>query len=335
MDREFDFIERSACTVCGSDDLQRVYSRPYMHPDIRNHFMRYYSLESRGLADQYDKAVGDAEFVLQECNQCHAITQRFAPGAGLAELLYGEWINDDPGRAHKRRPGFEEYTHYIQEALIITRFLLRHRGKSAPSALKVLDYGTGWGRFAQALKACGCEVYAFDLSEERREAAARNGLIPVTEDDIPQLELDFINTEQVLEHVPSPLDTSRLLTSGLAPGGVLKISVPFARWLETASPPQFDWSMTKSGSEPGAGRGSPMAVFPLEHLTYFKRPSLDVLAKSLGLTPTGFRLSDEFNFAFDWLSARAAARNLARPFIRNRIRNYRLFERSGAPAPCP
>lgn len=325
-----DFLERDACTVCGSRDLRTVYSRPYAHGDIRNHFRRYYSLDQRGLADEYDRAVGDAEFILQECRRCHAITQRFAPGDGLAALLYGKWIDEDPGRAHKRQPGFEEYTHYIQEALIITSFLLRHRRKSAPSELKVLDYGTGWGRFAQALKACGCEVYAFDLSDERREAAARNGLIPVTEDEIARLALDFINTEQVLEHVVSPLETSRLLTSGLASGGVLKVSVPFARWLETADPPQIDWSMTRSGSEPGRRRGSPMPVFPLEHLTYFKRPSLDVLADMLGLRPVALRLSDEFNFAFDWRSVRSIARNLTRPFVRDRIRNYRLFKRAGA-----
>lgn len=320
-------VERRVCTVCGNEELRCVYKRSYAHPDIRGHFLRYYGLEPRGLAQEYDSALGSADFVLQECSSCRAITQRFAPGELLAGLLYGKWIDEDPGRAHKRNPDFSEYTHNIQEALVVTGFLLRHRGKSRPNDLKVLDYGTGWGRFARALKACGCQVFVYDFSEERRESAARDGVTAVASEEIGGLGLDFINTEQVLEHVAEPRETASHLADGLVAGGVLKISVPYARWLENGSELDIDWSLTRGGSEPGARRGSPMPVFPLEHLTYFKRPSLDVLARRLGLRSVSFQIADELNFAFDWRSPRNVAKNLLRPFIRNRVRNYRLFER--------
>jgi 2-polyprenyl-3-methyl-5-hydroxy-6-metoxy-1,4-benzoquinol methylase len=103
------------------------------------------------------------DFILQSCDSCGAITQRYAPDQAFASELYGKWIDKDPGREHKKAPPLQEYMHQIQEALILTTFLLKHRRKAVPSDLKVLDYGTGWGRFALAMKATGCDVYALDL----------------------------------------------------------------------------------------------------------------------------------------------------------------------------
>lgn len=322
-------IERDHCTVCSSPDVTIRYALRYQGSELSRYFANYYGLDRRGLEGDYAAALRDAEFVLQECARCHAITQRFAPDEAVANKLYGEWIDDDPGRVYKRHPKFLEYTHQLQEAMILTRFLLRHRAKSVPSDLKVLDFGLGWGRFAAAMQACGCQVYGFDLSHERTELARKKGIQILSYDQIPGQELDFINTEQVLEHVPEPLETGRHLSRGLTRGGVLKISVPFARWMENGGELKFDWSMGSSEKEPGAGKGSPMPVFPLEHLTYFKRPSLDVMAGLLGMRPVKFKVSDELNFAFDWQGPRGIAKNLARPFIRDRIRNYRLFALEG------
>ena len=42
------------------------------------------------------------------------------------------------------------------------------------------------------------------------------------------LRFDFINTEQVFEHISEPLETLKELKTLLKPGGIIKISVPTA-----------------------------------------------------------------------------------------------------------
>ena len=52
----------------------------------------------------------------------------------------------------------------------------------------------------------------------------------MTNDQVTKFEYDFINTEQVLEHVVDPYSVINLLASLLKDNGILKISVPNAKY---------------------------------------------------------------------------------------------------------
>lgn len=66
-------------------------------------------------------------------------------------------------------------------------------------------------------------------------------------EEIPQHQFDFINTEQVFEHIPKPLETLRYLKKALKTNGVLKISVPTANDIEQRLE-IMDWKIPKRGS---------------------------------------------------------------------------------------
>jgi hypothetical protein len=81
---------------------------------------------------------------------------------------------------------------------------------------------------------------------------------------------DFINAEQVFEHIPSPCETLQQLAEHLNSGGVIHIAVPNGAGIERklARP---DWKPTGD------------AVLPLEHINCFTRRTLIRLGETVGL----------------------------------------------------
>ena len=308
------FVARDSCPVCSGNRTEIVYSTPYVGTEVETFLRQKYDRKPR---DQtYAERLEGFDFTVLRCVACSALFQRLAPDREFASEYYETWIAD---HGHPKFP-FGEYTHSINEAMTLTAFLLKQTGKSFPNDLWILDFGVGQGVFALAMRACGCRVAAFDLSQARNDTARDNGLTIVEYEDIPDSNFDFINTEQVFEHLDQPRVTASHLVEGLAPRGVLKISVPYAKWLETGHF-RIDWNALRYG------RHSMMPLQPLEHLTYFKRPSLDIMMKGLGLSRKKPKLSDELNYLFDWRGLRNIAKNLIRPIARDRFRNYFLYAR--------
>lgn len=310
------FIEREACTVCFSTSLTERFRQPYGKDPLRRFLINYFKLEQYGHVEEYDRLCGEAEFVLQECNDCHAVMQRFVPQDDVLARIYGVWIDGKP-----RAPlPLMDYTYQMQEAMRLTQLCLRRFGLTNPKDLKMLDFGAGWGRFAKALRACGCEVWVSELSSQRLEMFRAEGFHTVQLDEMAGQDFHLIHTEQVMEHVTEPGRMTRQLCEGLRSGGMLKISVPYEAWAEK-TPIEIDWN---------APFGAPhnFAPFhPLEHLTYFKRPSIHRMVEPLGMHEVRLSLRDELDFAMYWTRPKMALRNLARLLPRKHFRNYFLFSK--------
>lgn len=305
-------IERNNCTVCLQQDLESRFSFLYKEDPLKSFLINYYNLSKRGLANGWDQKFGEFVYTLLICRNCKAVIQKFAPSETLASELYGVWL--DGGKEVPQHPA-PSYRHHVREANLIVPLLLRHTGKRSPAEIKILDFGCGWGGFAMAMRALGCEVFGLEYSEPRIEYLRRNGVSMIEFDEISSHKFDFINTEQVMEHVVNPLETARLLKSGLTNSGILKISVPYARWAEV-DPININWQAS------GYELNSPMPFHPLEHLTYYRRETLSKLVDMLGMYLVKPTLHDELNASFDWFSSRIAMRNLFRLLPRHWFRNY-------------
>jgi SAM-dependent methyltransferase len=313
---------RDQCPVCAASDIGEYYRKPYSEDPVRAFVISYYSLEARGKIAEYNRLTAGMDYALQQCKACNALFQTEVPSEFFAQTLYADWIK--PGEVHEgdaSQISFDGAKHYISEALKLTTLTLRSTGEARPGRLRVLDYGLGRGGFALAMKSCGCEVYGFDFAEDRQASGTRLGVKMLRASDLPSHRFHLINTEQVFEHLPHPLETARLLRESLAPGGLLKISVPFNKGVEKGDF-TIDWSSGRYA------RRSPTPLQPLEHLQYFRRPSLDRLGDRLGLKRVSISRRDHLRFSFDWLSVRAAARNLGRSLAHERFRNYYVFRAS-------
>lgn len=101
------------------------------------------------------------------------------------------------------------------------------------SGLKVLEAGSGAGRFTEVLAGTGAQVWSFDYSNAVEANAANNGAAPnltLFQGDIYRMpfadgSFDWVLCLGVIQHTPDPAASFRSLASKVRPGGWLAIDV--------------------------------------------------------------------------------------------------------------
>lgn len=306
------FVQRDMCPVCESDAFRGVYECRYDDPPISEYLIDFYSPQGE-VELEY---VAGASYLLCECQSCAALFQRYIPNNALMERLYEHWLNPWKALGHgQENEGIEFYAEYAQEVMQIIAFI----GKM-PATLDFLDFGMGWGQWSLMAKAFGCRSAGTELSEVRIEYARSNGIPCIGWEEIAQHRFDFINTEQVFEHIPEPLETLRYLKKALKPNGILKVSVPPAHDIGKRL-------ITMDWKAPAKSRRSLNAIAPLEHINCFTRTSLSTMAARAGMREVQIPIRTQYAYSTGWCGPKRIARNLIRPVLRNRFRrqNYVLL----------
>lgn len=308
------FRIRSKCPSCESGAIKELYRLPYESVALKKYLTGFYMPQG---TVEFDYLV-DAEYILCECGKCQTIYQQQIPNDEFMSRLYGHWINPDLAFAKTASMPRDYYLRYSLEiAQISTLF-------PAPlSNLRFLDFGMGWGAWAQMAKAFGIQSYGSELTKEQIEHSQSNGINIVEWAEISKHQFDFINTEQVFEHLPEPLETLRHLQSGLKPGGVIKISVPYARDLSRRLK-LMDWSAAKES------RNSLNPVAPLEHINYFTRKSLKHMGDLLGMENVTIPLAKQYAHTLLFQGdIKSSLINALRPIHRSTTGNYVLLRKMG------
>ena len=294
---------RTACPACGSTRFGTRYSAPYDEPPMREYLEGYYTKPDRR---EFDCLRG-ASYILCECEVCGLIFQRDIPDDRLMETLYERWICPVESLKHSVN-GLSQYSHHAQEVMQ----LIAYFGRTSPP-LAFLDYGMGWGDWALMAKAFGCDSYGTELSVARADHARANGINVISGEDIPHRRFDFINTEQVFEHIPRPLETLSYLAGSLSEGGLLRISIPSAKGIERRLK-RMDWTA------PRKSKDSLLPVAPLEHINCFRRPTLVTMAALAGMEEVVLPAKVQFGHRTDWGGPVSLAKNLVRPVYRGLLR---------------
>lgn len=255
---------RKTCPSCSLDNFQSLYSCAYA--DLKDYITNSYT----GVVDY--KPLENETFCVNKCLNCGLIYQQYIPDDELLGELYDKWI--DPVRAKKRHFSNVDLQHRLNLCRDVST-LVNYFNRS-PSDIKVFDFGMGWGQWCSMAHALGCDSYGGELSKERIDYAISHGIKVVEWDDIPGMKFDFINTEQVFEHLTQPLEVFAHLKKGLNSGGLIRISVPNGRNIEKHIK-KIDWSKL----DKNAGMFNP--IYPLEHVNCFTHESLVNLADQVGL----------------------------------------------------
>ena len=296
------FEIRKHCPTCKSTNTIEIYSCSFLKSPIKEFLKSFYSPQGK-VEFEYLKG---ANFILKECNNCGTIFQKEIPNDFLMNKLYEEWIDPEKAfKSHLEKVNLSNFSYYAQEVMMVIAFFNR-----IPSQLKFFDYGMGWGKWCYMAKAFGCGSYGTELSKTRIEYAQSQGTKVITWEEIPNYRFDFINTEQVFEHIPEPLKTLRCLKKSLKHNGLIKISVPngkdIRRRLRIG-----DWLAPKGS------KNSLNSVSPLEHINCFKQASIirmaDIVELELVKMPMPLQLANTTN----WNGMKQIIKNLARPIYRN------------------
>lgn len=291
-------VERTACPGCGGQTFDTLLDQRFSDPALVGFFDRHYE----GRADI--RPLAAEHFQIVRCRDCSLSFQKYVPGAALLEQIYDVWIPLSEKERLRQERTVKDYAYSAEQV----QFLIQQLGLR-PSQVKVLDFGMGWSEWLGMARAFGCEVAGAELSEQRIAHAKSLGIEVFDWDEIGRRQFNFINTEQVFEHLVEPLPVARHLAQALAPGGLLRISVPDSRraLARLGRGAQFQDLSTDVA----------VPVAPLEHVNCFDNRSLIALARHAGLRLVKPRLSLLYNSSSGWFELRNACRLALRPIYRH------------------
>ena len=254
------FYLRNSCPACGSVYFKEIYKSEFNQPPLDNYLKEFYGYQG-GIDFRY---LDDATYCLCSCEDCDLIFQKEIPNEDLMEILYESWI--DPEIALTRHKSNSTLDFYYKYSYKLTNYISYFN--KDPAELKFLDFGMGWGDWALMAKAFGCQSFGIELSSERIRHANYNGINILDKDTILEHQFDFINAEQVFEHLAKPYDTLCELKKVLKPNGIIKISVPKTKKLNRKLE-KIDWNNFAVSLN---------AIAPLEHINCYRNSSLLIMA---------------------------------------------------------
>ena len=304
------FIRRKACPGCGATRTQTIYERPFNDPALKSYLLNFYGRQGH---IEFGYLENDM-FILEDCLECGLVYQKAYLNDSLMEKLYEEWI--DPHLVFEEEEktfGLDYYSRYAQEIGTVLTYLNR-----IPTQLEFLDFGMGWGKWLKLVTGFGVSAYGTELSQSRIDYAKRFGVTVLSWAEVGPRKFDFINTEQVFEHIPNPLETLVHLKNALKPGALLKISVPDGSDIKRRLAVS-DWKAEKFT------RNSLNAVSPLEHINCFNFEAILKMADNAGLRRVVIPLRLQFAFLCHNSSLKNLMKNLVKPFYRNYGKSTYLF----------
>lgn len=281
MMTQYQFIERRTCPACESRKLRMLWNSSFTHPSIARFIASYYEIDPRALKGAYK---------LDECIECGLIFQAFVGDPGTLAALYSSWAPtaESPEQIETYAADMKDVrgSRDAHELMTASAFL-----RMPITAMKVLDYGMGWGLWPVIARTLGCAAYGTELSPKMIENARANGVRAIGDEEIAGHQFDFINLEQSIEHVTEPLALLRRLGMSLSERGILKLSLPNAsvakRIIELIATDRFRGDYETI-----------MPIQPLEHINSFSPNTVSSMARAAGLRAV--RPSLAARYAFLW-----------------------------------
>ncbi|HVZ01281.1 MAG TPA: class I SAM-dependent methyltransferase [Dongiaceae bacterium] len=281
------FVARTACPVCLSRNARTLYAGSYTEDPVKSFVLSHYKGQGTVNLDY----LAGTDFIVDECGDCGTVYQRHVPNDLLLDKIYNEFISQDTLYPRAMRnltlPRFE----FRAGELIELFSLLPKR----PGEVRFLDYGFGYGSWSRIAVAMGAEVCATEISAEKIAYGSAIGVKMVDEAALAGMQFDIVHTEQVFEHLLDPHGDFLKLGRLVAPGGIMKVSVPpagnirgllAARGMSAVSPLVSDWQSPAERRAAEANAGY-MCIVPLEHVNVLTEKGVRLLAREAGLRLIG------------------------------------------------
>ncbi|MDP2867925.1 MAG: class I SAM-dependent methyltransferase [Methyloversatilis sp.] len=303
------FSHRKNCPGCNGTSRKEVFNTPYTDPLLSEYLSLYYNRATKAHQKEW---LANGNFCIAECNECKLIFQAEIPDDQFMGELYGNWLGvNDPLAPHQPQMPLGYYAYTSAELLQIMAYM---KEVGLPEGRpKILDFGMGWSNWAQIARGFGADVSGIELSPGKLAHARSLGFR--VEESLASFDarsFDFINTEQVVEHIAEPAKIVSELVKLLRPNGILKLSVPDGAGIIDVLK-DWNWSGAIQRKE------QLMPVQPLEHINCFTAESLDRLAAQNGMARIALPLRIAYSYPADWFDLKSIVKGMLRPVKRNTL----------------
>lgn len=235
------------CPACGCTDYQ-VVARA--NEDSLARYYAYSACKYGGLLNDW---LSDTQLAIARCDTCGHCWYRDQPEKSQLDAMYAAGV-PLKGGAPSRKP--------TPDMLAEMR---RLRRLVQPGMARLLDYGSGFGRWARAGVEAGFDVCAFEPSMPRGGENEPPFTLIHSIDELHGEVFDIVNLEQVLEHVPDPVHLLTGIREYCHSGSLIRITVPNIMRSEEGAAIWHEW--------PFDGRRAHVMA-PFEHLHGFTPQSL-------------------------------------------------------------
>ena len=298
-------IARTSCPITG-EPAEVIFSRPYSLPALAS-FVTHAPLR---------EALADKPYEIRSCPASGLVFQTWV----MEEAELAGWYSPAKDREFFMGKIGEQKLHWFAH---LTEEILVMRQMIPVPVPVVLDFGCNWGKWASMALAHGCEVYAVEVNRDAAAFCASRGIKMVTLADLKSLKFDFINVDQVMEHLSDPRTIARELAASLKAGGMMKWSTPHH--------PKLPGLLRAAESDGTNAVLNPVTLDPLEplgHVNLFCGTTLEVLGRQVGLQPVQLPFWKWLGAGQLWNIPRQLNRNLTVPIKRWRAHGaYRWFQK--------
>ncbi|GAB4238812.1 MAG: class I SAM-dependent methyltransferase [Ekhidna sp.] len=209
-----------------------------------------------------DHSISGESFALTQCNNCSLILTN--PRPDINQI--GQYYESEDYISHADKSNSLINTIYR----LVRNYTIRKKFKlvsSYANKKSLFDFGCGTGDFLNYLKQKSWEVSGFEPSKLAADKSKSKGISLIENITTGKDKFGIVTAWHVLEHVPDPAKTLKLLRKKTIKGGFIFIAVPNPRSYDANHYDEF-W----------AGYDVP------RHLSHFTRNSFGQLVKKSKLT---------------------------------------------------
>jgi hypothetical protein len=245
-------MQPRSCPLCGSTDRETIVE---LEADAFCRPNWTYSADYRAILGIGERAV----FPVVRCRRCAMVFASLLPGGEFLSALYDRVIRKaDCIAGSENRPGYARRLRYVAELLELA---------PPQDPLRALDYGSGLAVTLRILRACGVEASGFDPSAVRTDYGREHDLTVANDRAALGGQYPIVVLDNVLEHLPDPVETLEWLRGVTAAGTIAYASVP----------PYEESFLSEQVERHRRGEPVDMTLNPWEHLNYFSLAHLDAL----------------------------------------------------------
>lgn len=260
-----EFLERSTCIGCGSEQLAELSSGSFGDQPLRDF------IEKDPWGENPMPYLEGARWAYVRCKRCDQAFHRYVLTAAWNERRFSEWMTQEAiaqfeRNVHSPKRVLKTASERVAHALRIEKMTRHIRGDAN---VRVLDFGCGYGEFLATCSLFGFDAMGVDRSTARRENARYAQIFPEIDDLKASTEwangFHAITLFEVLEHLDDPAALLRSLRELLMPGGILILETPDC-----------------SGVTGIKTRSDYLKIAPMEHINGFTPQTMRGFAERLG-----------------------------------------------------